>query len=82
MKYIILIIISFINLYSYFVSPLLGARCRFQPTCSSYAKEALNKHGIFFGLFLSIKRIIKCHPFSSSKYDPVPSKEIDKLNSK
>ena len=79
MKYLSVIIISFIKFYSYFVSPFFGARCKFQPTCSSYAKEALIIHGLPFGILLTIKRILKCHPFSSSRYDPVPSREIDKI---
>lgn len=76
MKYLTFIIISFINFYSYFVSPMLGARCRFQPTCSSYVKEALIKHGLFYGSYLSLKRISRCHPLSESRYDPVPKQKI------
>ena len=57
--------------YQYLISPLIPISCRFNPTCSHYSKEAIIKHGIFKGLILSIKRIIKCHPWGGSGYDPV-----------
>jgi len=57
------ILISIIKLYRYFISPLLGNRCRFLPTCSEYFIEALSTHGLTKGLKLGIKRILKCHPF-------------------
>ncbi len=57
------ILIFIIKIYQYFVSPLLGNRCRFLPTCSEYCIEALNTHGLIKGLELGIKRILKCHPF-------------------
>ena len=60
-----------ILLYQYLISPLTPISCRFNPTCSQYSKEAIIKHGIFKGLILSIKRIIKCHPLGGSGYDPV-----------
>ena len=60
-----------ILLYQYLISPLIPITCRFNPTCSQYSKEAIIKHGIFKGLILSIKRIIKCHPWGGSGYDPV-----------
>ena len=53
-------------------SPLTTATCRFQPTFSQYSIEALQKHGIFYGLFLMSKRILSCHPWGRSGYDPVP----------
>lgn len=55
-----------------FISPLTPATCRFNPTCSQYGKEALKKHGVFKGGWLTIKRIFKCHPWGDSGYDPVP----------
>lgn len=55
-----------------FISPLTPATCRFNPTCSHYGKEALKKHGVFKGGWLTIKRIFKCHPWGDSGYDPVP----------
>ncbi len=59
-------------LYRYAISPLIGANCRFQPTCSAYAEEALRRHGAFKGGWLALKRIGKCHPWGGSGYDPVP----------
>ena len=65
-----------IHIYRLFISPLTGKNCRFEPTCSEYALEALKTHGIFYGIYLSLKRILKCHPLSQhSGYDPVPSKK-------
>lgn len=61
-----------IKIYQNYISPLTPASCRYQPTCSSYTKEALQKHGLFKGGWLSIKRIFSCHPFGGSGYDPVP----------
>ena len=64
-----------IKVYQIVISPLTPATCRFQPTCSHYAKEALQKHGLFRGSKLAIKRILSCHPWGRSGYDPVPEKE-------
>lgn len=58
--------------YQLLVSPLLGQNCRFQPTCSHYAKEAIENHGNIKGLKLAFIRISKCHPWGSSGFDPVP----------
>jgi putative membrane protein insertion efficiency factor len=58
--------------YKYYISPLTPASCRFVPTCSEYVLQALQKYGPFKGVWLSIKRILKCHPWGSSGYDPVP----------
>ncbi|MDD3669095.1 MAG: membrane protein insertion efficiency factor YidD [Alphaproteobacteria bacterium] len=63
-----------IKLYRWFLSPLLGGRCRFQPTCSEYAEEAFSLHGARKGAILTAKRILKCHPWGGSGYDPVPPK--------
>ena len=57
------ILILIIKFYKFFISPLLGSRCRFLPTCSEYFIEALSSHGFIEGLILGIKRIFKCHPF-------------------
>lgn len=59
-------------LYRYAISPLIGANCRYQPTCSAYAEEALRKHGAFKGGWLALRRIGSCHPWGGSGYDPVP----------
>lgn len=61
-----------IDLYQGWISPLLGRHCRFRPTCSEYTKEALRKHGVLKGLYFGLTRIVRCNPFSSGGYDPVP----------
>ncbi|WP_036480387.1 membrane protein insertion efficiency factor YidD [Myxosarcina sp. GI1] len=61
--------------YRRFVSPLFPASCRFQPTCSQYALEAIDKFGAFKGSWLAFKRILKCNPFYPCGYDPVPAKK-------
>ena len=58
--------------YRRFISPLLGPRCRFAPSCSEYALGALAEHGAAGGLWLAAKRIARCHPFNPGGYDPVP----------
>ncbi|EGF14877.1 alpha-hemolysin like protein [Dialister micraerophilus DSM 19965] len=58
--------------YRFFVSPLKGPCCRFVPTCSEYAFEAVKKYGALKGSYLAVKRICKCHPFHRGGYDPVP----------
>lgn len=62
-------------LYRYAISPLIGANCRYQPSCSAYAEEALRRHGAFKGGWLALKRIGRCHPWGGSGYDPVPETE-------
>lgn len=64
--------IGIIKLYQYSIAPLLGPACRFEPSCSNYGIEALKKYGFFKGSFLTIKRILKCHPWGGSGHDPVP----------
>lgn len=64
--------IFLIKIYQYIISPLTPASCRYQPTCSNYSIEAFRKHGLFRGLYLSVKRILSCHPWGGSGYDPVP----------
>ena len=61
-----------IKFYQFFISPLLGLNCRFNPTCSNYCMSSLQKHGLIKGVYLSILRISKCHPWGGSGYDPVP----------
>ena len=69
LKKIFLILIRF---YQLCISPQFMRCCRFTPTCSQYAYEAISKYGPFKGLYLSIRRILKCHPFHEGGYDPVP----------
>ena len=66
--------IGIIKLYQILVSPLLGQNCRFHPTCSHYAIEAIAKHGVLKGGYLSARRLIKCHPLHEGGLDPVPEK--------
>ncbi len=63
--------ILFIRFYQLFISPLFPPTCRFYPTCSQYAIEAIQKRGVLRGVWLAIKRIAKCHPFHPGGYDPV-----------
>jgi putative membrane protein insertion efficiency factor len=62
-----------IKVYYWAVSPWLGNRCRYVPSCSEYAMQALDQHGAINGLWLSIKRISRCHPWGGEGHDPVPS---------
>lgn len=64
--------IFLIKIYQWLISPLLGAKCRYTPTCSQYGLEAFRKHGVFKGGYLTIKRILSCHPWGGHGYDPVP----------
>ena len=61
-----------IYFYRLFISPITPPSCRFTPTCSAYAVEAIKKHGPIKGLYLAIRRILRCHPWGGSGYDPVP----------
>lgn len=75
-KYILQsLFILLIRIYQGAISPYLPASCRYTPTCSQYGVEALQKHGPFKGLWLTIKRFSSCHPWGGSGYDPVPEKK-------
>ncbi|MEC9491702.1 membrane protein insertion efficiency factor YidD [Flexistipes sp.] len=65
------LLLKSISLYQLLLSPFLGRNCRFYPTCSAYAKEAIVKKGIFKGVILSLWRILRCHPYSKGGFDPV-----------
>ena len=69
---LILPFIILIRFYQWVISPALGPKCRFTPTCSQYAAEALKKHGLVKGFLLAVKRISKCRPGGGHGYDPVP----------
>lgn len=73
-KIIAIPFIWIVRFYQAAISPYTPSACRFTPTCSHYALEALQKHGLFSGGFLAIKRIFSCHPWGKSGYDPVPEK--------
>jgi putative membrane protein insertion efficiency factor len=71
------IVVAFIRAYQYLLRPLLGAHCRFAPSCSEYAREAVCVHGVGRGLLLAVKRIARCHPYNPGGYDPVPAARRD-----
>lgn len=71
-------ILILIKIYQKLISPILGKNCRFIPTCSVYTYKAIEIHGIIKGIYLGIKRILKCHPFNNGGYDPVPPKKNKK----
>jgi len=71
-------VLFFIVLYQRYVSPLKGPTCRFRPTCSDYAAEAIEKNGLSCGGILALRRLIRCHPFSRGGYDPVIDKGDDR----
>lgn len=70
--------IKLIRLYQRYISPLTPPTCRFHPTCSNYAIEAICEYGVLKGTWLAIKRILKCHPFHPGGFDPVPPKKDHK----
>jgi hypothetical protein len=67
-----------IKLYHVTISPLIGSRCRFVPTCSEYASQALEQYGVFKGGWLAVKRICRCHPWGGDGFDPVPDKNQER----
>lgn len=71
-KALVVILLIPIYFYKRCISPMFPPCCRFTPTCSQYAIEALKKHGPFYGTYLAIRRILRCHPWGGSGYDPVP----------
>ncbi len=73
-------LLGLVKLYRVTISPLLGANCRYQPTCSAYAIEALQTHGAFRGSVLAAKRIARCHPWGGHGYDPVPGTEQEAVD--
>ena len=75
MKWFNYIIIFPIRVYQIFISPILGKNCRFNRTCSNYIIQAVNEWGIFYGSFLGIRRITKCHPWGGTGDDPIPKKK-------
>lgn len=66
------VLVAPVVFYQKFISPYTPPSCRFTPTCSEYARQALIKHGPFKGLYLAVRRLLRCHPWGGSGYDPVP----------
>ncbi len=73
------VLIWLIQLYRYFLSPLLGQNCRFYPSCSKYAQDALHQHGVVSGVWLAVKRLSRCHPWNEGGVDFVPEKQPAEL---
>jgi hypothetical protein len=69
------IFLGLIRLYQFFISPLFPQACRFSPSCSRYAHDAIRMHGVSIGIYLGLKRILRCHPFNLGGYDPVPQNQ-------
>jgi hypothetical protein len=71
-RWLALPLIWLVRVYQYAISPMLGRSCRFHPSCSEYAVEALQRHGALRGLWLAVRRVGRCHPWHPGGYDPVP----------
>jgi len=71
------LLVGFIRVYQFTLSPFLGGSCRFLPTCSAYAVEAINTHGAWRGSRLALRRLARCHPLGTSGFDPVPAAARD-----
>ena len=77
MKYVL---IGLLKAYRAVISPLYGDVCTFHPTCSAYALEAVQRHGAFKGSWLTVRRLVRCHPWSLGGYDPVPAANAQKVH--
>ncbi len=72
------VVLSPVYFYRFFISPLLGVNCRFSPSCSTYAIDAITLHGAWKGGYLAARRMARCHPFGGSGYDPVPKRDVQR----
>jgi hypothetical protein len=68
-----LLLIGLVKVYRLTLSPMLGGQCRFEPSCSAYAEQALRRHGALRGSWLAVRRVLRCHPFNPGGVDPVPA---------
>ena len=66
------LLVTLVQGYRFFLSPWLGSACRFEPTCSAYSLQALQQHGAAVGSYLTLRRLVRCHPFCQGGHDPVP----------
>lgn len=66
------LLLALLRAYQYALRPMLGANCRFAPSCSDYAREAIERHGALAGIWLAMRRVARCHPYRPGGYDPVP----------
>jgi len=73
------ILLSVIKFYKYFISPVLGSHCRYEPSCSEYTHQAITAYGIFKGSWMGLKRILRCHPWHEGGYDPIPDEQHDSV---
>lgn len=70
------VLLGLIELYRLCLSPFFGTQCRFYPTCSSYAREAIEQHGALRGSYLALRRLLRCHPYHAGGVDPVPPRRV------
>lgn len=75
-------LIFLLQVYRYLISPLLGQRCRFYPSCSNYALMAIKRFGPYKGSYMAVERLLRCHPWHTGGYDPVPPLPVSKLPTK
>ena len=74
------LVILFVRVYQYLISPVLGPHCRFYPSCSHYAVEAIERHGLLRGVLLAVRRLSRCHPWHPGGVDPVPPKHLSLIH--